>query len=150
MPADPPQIVDVALAAVVRTGAQAGPRVLITRRTAEQVYAGYWELPGGKCEAGETPAQCVVRELSEEVNLAVTPVQALPTIEHRYDHAHVRLHSWLCHCQAPETATLREVAALRWVGPGELDQYAFPEANVPLIAQLQARLNAPDTLPLPE
>jgi 8-oxo-dGTP diphosphatase len=141
------KIVDVALAAVVDLAPGAGPTLLITRRTGRQVYAGYWELPGGKCEPGETPDQAAVRELREEVGLTVRPAQPMQTIEHAYDHAHVRLHPWLCYAEAADAARPIEVAELRWVGPGELESYTFPEANDPLIAQLRDWLHQPATLP---
>lgn len=155
-------IVDVALAAVVwpwpgpaagggsEGGAGSGvagsaahdePRVLITRRPADRVYAGYWELPGGKCEAGETPAQCVVREVEEEVAIGVTPRRALSVVEHVYEHAHVRLHPWLCEPTQPAMARPVEAAALEWVAPAGLVDYPFPEANGPILEELIAWLS---------
>src|SRR5688500_2889974 len=69
--------VDVAIAVVAR-----GADVLICRRPEGVPFAGYWEFPGGKLEPGETLAQCVVRELAEEVGATVAPESALPIIEH--------------------------------------------------------------------
>jgi len=68
------RVIEVGLGLVIRT-AGSGREVLITRRRADAVYAGYWEFPGGKVEAGESPEDCAVREVREEVGLIVRPLQ---------------------------------------------------------------------------
>jgi mutator protein MutT len=145
----PPGVV-VALGAVVAMDEANGPMVLITRRSEHQVLAGYWELPGGKCEVGENVADCLVRELAEEVSLAVTPREPLTPIDYRYEHGHVQLHPWLCDAAAPDHACPLGVGELRWVGPDALDQYPFPPANAPLMIELARRLRSsgghPDTV----
>ncbi len=44
-------------------------RILISKRPENKFMSGYWEFPGGKLEAGETPEQCLIREIKEEINL---------------------------------------------------------------------------------
>ena len=80
--------VDVAVGVLI----DAQGRFLLTSRPAGKVYAGYWEFPGGKLEAGETVEQALRRELQEE--LGITIATALPwKIELMdYPHARVRLH----------------------------------------------------------
>ncbi len=107
------------------------------QRKADTVLGGYWEFPGGKCEPGETPAACVIREILEETGLTIAAEQACPIIEHDYPHARVRLHPFLCHHVAG-TLELRQVAAARWVPAAELAQYRFPEANAPLLQAVMA------------
>lgn len=106
--------------------------VLISRRKAEQVLGGYWELPGGKVEANETPAEAVVRELKEEVGIDATPIDPLPTVEHRYDHAHIRLHPFIC-LHTAGTASPIEVDEVRWVTPDQLSEYPMPQASLPVL-----------------
>lgn len=65
---------------------------LLGRRPPNGIYAGWWEFPGGKVEAGETPQQALVRELQEELGIDVECAYPWIMREHVYEHAHVRLH----------------------------------------------------------
>ena len=44
-------------------------RILISKRSENKFMPGYWEFPGGKLEGGETPEQCLIREIKEEINI---------------------------------------------------------------------------------
>ncbi len=115
--------------------------ILITRRPEHTVYGGYWELPGGKAEAGEGIEGCVVRELSEEVGVSVVVIGTLPTVGHTYAHGSVRLHPRVCRMVAGsgEPRNLG-VAEHRWVRMAEMGGYRFPEANAAIIAALEIAL----------
>ncbi len=131
-----------------------GWRILITRRPDGVVRAGWWEWPGGKIEVGETPQQCLSREFLEELALSVAVGTPLPVIEHVYEHAHVRLHSFFCsrgergsrNGSADASANgyepqNRMVAEHRWVRPEDLRTYQFLEANAPLVEQVIGMLS---------
>lgn len=66
-------------------------RFLLTSRPEGKVYAGYWEFPGGKLEAGETVEEALRRELIEEIGVAIGAVQPWRTAVVDYPHALVRL-----------------------------------------------------------
>lgn len=70
--------------------------ILLSTRPAPKVYAGYWELPGGKVEKDESLQQALIRELQEE--LGVTPIvfEEVDCEEFSYPHADVRLHFFRC------------------------------------------------------
>jgi mutator protein MutT len=137
--APPARPIEVAIAVVFD---QAHEQLLICKRKADTVLGGYWEFPGGKCDQGETPDACACREVMEELGIAVRTVKELPVIDHRYPHAHVRLHPFLCEWVSGEVQLLA-VADARWIQPGEAVDFRFPEANVGLVhavAQGFARL----------
>ncbi len=67
-------------------------RFLLTSRPEGKVYAGHWEFPGGKLEAGETVEQALRRELHEELGITIGAVQPWKTELMDYPHARVRLH----------------------------------------------------------
>jgi 8-oxo-dGTP diphosphatase len=133
-------IIDVGLGIVVDSDTQP-TRILVSRRPQTTVYAGYWEFPGGKVHEGETPAGAIVRELREELAVTVETGESLSVIEHVYDHAHVRLHAYLCTIASGQPEN-RQVAAHRWVKPDELATLRFPEANATLVEELLRRLGA--------
>ncbi len=86
-------ITDVAVGILMRDCALgSGQEFLLTTRPAGKVYAGYWEFPGGKFEAGETLHQTLARELQEELGIEIGASH--PWREHLFDypHAWVRLH----------------------------------------------------------
>ena len=65
---------------------------LLTSRPAGKVYAGYWEFPGGKLEAGETVQQALRRELHEELGITIGAAELWKTQRVDYPHALVQLH----------------------------------------------------------
>ena len=81
-------VVDVAVGVLV----QADGQFLLTSRPEGKVYAGYWEFPGGKLEAGESVEQALRRELQEELGITIGQAQAWKTQMVDYPHALVRLH----------------------------------------------------------
>ena len=110
-------------------------RLLVSRRKEGRSFAGYWEFPGGKCEAGETPENCVRRELEEELDILVTPTTPLPPIEHQYPKARVVLYPFICRHDSGNPVAL-SAAEFLWVNPSQLTALRFPEANADLIADL--------------
>jgi 8-oxo-dGTP diphosphatase len=80
--------VDVAVGVLI----DAEGRFLLTSRPVGKVYAGYWEYPGGKLEAGETVEQALRRELHEELGITIGPVHPWKIELMDYEHARVRLH----------------------------------------------------------
>lgn len=66
--------------------------LLLSSRPEGKPYAGYWEFPGGKLEAGETVVQALRRELIEELGVTIADAEVWKVTEHDYPHALVRLH----------------------------------------------------------
>ena len=85
---DDRQITEVAVGVLL----QSDGAFLLTSRPVGKVYAGYWEFPGGKLEAGETVEQALRRELHEELGITIGPAELWKTQMVDYPHALVRLH----------------------------------------------------------
>jgi len=73
-----------------------GDVVLITRRAPKENFAGGWEFPGGKVEVGETPEDCLVRELKEELNITVSVSKFCTEVTHSYANIHINLLAYYC------------------------------------------------------
>jgi 8-oxo-dGTP diphosphatase len=132
------------VAAVIRNEG----KILIAQRAADAHQGGLWEFPGGKVEAGETVAAALRRELEEELGIIATTYRPLIRITHDYPDKSVCLDVWEVSAFGGQ-AHGREGQPVRWVAPGELQDYAFPAANHPIItaACLPARyVISPDAL----
>jgi mutator protein MutT len=106
-------------------------RFLVTRRPAGVHLAGTWEFPGGKCEAGETLADCLARELREELDADARVGASLFTTTHTYPERTVELHFIRCElCGDPRPMLGQE---MRWVAREELPSLEFPPADAELI-----------------
>ena len=112
-------------------------RVLIAQRPEGKTLAGLWEFPGGKVEAGERPEQTLIRELAEELGVAVEEpcLAPLTFASHAYDDFHLLMPLYVCR-RWTGVVTGREGQALRWARPDRLRDFAMPPADEPLIAHL--------------
>ena len=113
--------------------------ILITQRPADKHLGGYWELPGGKKEAAETPAEALGRELHEEVGIKVLDCKPLLQVTHDYPDKRIFLDVWQVMKFIGE-AEARENQAMVWAAVAQLDQFEFPEADVPVLNALRERL----------
>lgn len=122
--------------------------VLLARRPPGKPMAGLWEFPGGKCEPGETPEACLIRELREELAIGVTPASLAPLCfaSHSYGpgdgNFHLLMPLYVCRewrgvCRAMEGQQLA------WAPLARIYEYPMPPADLPLIAPLLAAINPP-------
>lgn len=113
-------------------------RVLVQQRPPGKQMAGLWEFPGGKLESGETPEAALVRELAEELGIAVDPADLAPLTfaSEPLGGKHLLLLLYLCRAWTGAPAAL-DAVALRWVTLDEMRALDMPPADRPFIAALQ-------------
>ena len=110
-------------------------RIAIDRRLPEGEFGNFWEFPGGKIEAGETPAACIRREVREELGIEVEVGDRILEVARDYPRFRVTLYVHRCQYVSgtPQCLACQEI---RWVLPSELSQFAFPPANQAIVALL--------------
>lgn len=112
-------------------------QVLIAQRPAGKSYAGYWEFPGGKIEAAETPLAALCRELQEELAID-TQAENWQLFYQGQRGEEVQIAFYLA-----QTAQIYQPHGLEnqlwaWVTIADLPQYQFPEPNTAVLALLQS------------
>ncbi len=115
----------------------ADDRVLIAQRPKGKALADLWEFPGGKIDAGEAPEAALIRELGEELGIAVKPACLAPLTfaSHAYEAFHLLMPLYVCRRWEGFVQPL-EGQALKWVRPKDLRDYPMPPADAPLVPRL--------------
>lgn len=112
-------------------------KILIDRRLSEGELAGYWEFPGGKIEGHETAAECIKRELQEELAIEVAVEDHLITVDFEYETLRVSLVVHHCIHVSGEPQMLA-CSEIRWVSVDELHLYQLPAANYEIVQALRS------------
>lgn len=110
-------------------------RILIAKRSAKDKFANKWEFPGGKIEEGETPEECLKRELKEELDIEVVIGDFFAESNYPYENGVINLLTFWT-CWVGREIKLLEHAEYRWVAVSELVNYDFLPADIPLINKL--------------
>ena len=116
-------------------------RVLIAQRPYGKHMAGRWEFPGGKVAAGETQPQALVRELREELGIAVVASRPFMRLSHEYDDRVVELSLWIVDIFSGEPAGL-DGQQLKWVAVERLGEEDILEADAPFVVGLKEKTEA--------
>jgi 8-oxo-dGTP diphosphatase len=113
-------------------------RVLLAERPPGKHLAGTWEFPGGKVQDGETPEAALIRELDEELGIAVHESCLAPFTfaSHSYENFHLLMPLYVCR-KWNGIVSAREGQRLKWVRPAQFDDYPMPPADKPLVAMLR-------------
>jgi A/G-specific adenine glycosylase len=111
----------------------------IQQRIEDDVWGSLWEFPGGRLEAGETPAQAAVREIAEETEFQVTDLRPFAVVTHCYTKHRITLHSFRCSLADGQVTepVLHAASQFRWVTPAELEHFAFPSGHRQLIERMK-------------
>ena len=114
-------------------------RVLLQQRAPGRHMAGLWEFPGGKVDSGERPEAALVRELEEELGIAVAEerLEAAAFASAPLGERHLILLLYLCRDWQGDPQPL-DASELKWLRPNEMIPAEMPPADAPLIPLLEA------------
>ena len=101
-------------AVILRTNPQTNQKEIFVTQRGYGDYKDGWEIPGGKLEPGETPEECIVREIREELATEVRAERILGVVEYDYPTFHLTMHCILCSIVSGELKLLEHEAA-KWV-----------------------------------
>lgn len=110
-------------------------KILITRRAPGQKLAGMWEFPGGKLEHGETPQDCIIRELREELGVESVAGEILTSTTYSYPGGTIELIAVSVVLQSIQFV-LQVHDLSEWVQPHELLRYDLAPADVPIAEEI--------------
>ena len=112
-------------------------RVLIAERAPSENLAGKWEFPGGKIEPGETPKECLKREIREELEVDIDVLDRFGESIYVYSSGTIKLMAFWCQWISGDFR-LNVHSRIEWVNRQELDLYDFAPADIPLVEKLKA------------
>jgi len=119
------------VAAVIRKGHE----VFATQRGYGN-YKDWWEFPGGKIEAGETPEEALSREIREELTADISVEEYLTTVEYDYPEFHLSMECYWCSVKEGQLVLLEHEAA-RWLPLNDLRQVNWLPADVLVIDEIE-------------
>ena len=112
-----------------------GDKIFATQRGYGE-WKDWWEFPGGKMEAGETPEEALVREIREELSTEIGVDEFLCTVEYDYPKFHLTMHCYLCSLLT-EALHLNEHEAAKWLAKDELDSVKWLPADLDVVRKLK-------------
>jgi len=115
-----------------------GDKLFATQRGYGE-WKDWWEFPGGKMEAGETPEEALVREIREELSAEISVDGLLCTVEYDYPQFHLTMHCYLCSLLT-EALHLNEHEAAKWLGKDELLSVRWLPADVKVIEEVRGKM----------
>lgn len=120
-------MIEVCCAIIIR-----GEEMLAVQRGPQSSHPWKWEFPGGKVHTQETAAQCIVREIEEELMVKVEILKPLLSVEFDYGKGPIRLMPFVCKMLSEEMV-LTEHVAHQWFLPDQWDHIDWLEADRDLI-----------------
>ncbi len=111
-------------------------RIFATQRGYGE-WKDWWEFPGGKIEAGESPEEALRREICEELETSISVGSLLQTIEYDYPKFHLTMHCYLCSVLSG-ALTLKEHEAARWLAKNQLDSVRWLPADLQIVDTLKS------------
>ncbi len=110
-------------------------RIFATQRGYGE-WEGWWEFPGGKMEAGESPEEALLREIWEELETRIVIERLVTTVEWDYPKFHLKMHCYWCHVESG-SLILKEHEAARWLAKDELESVKWLPADLQILEKIR-------------
>jgi len=120
----------VTAAAIIRDG-----KVLIAQRQQGSHMEYKWEFPGGKLEPDETPEECIIREIKEEMDIDIEVDDIYKVVKFKYEEKDILLLCYLCRILKGDGKAI-ECNDFKWVTKDELPGFDFVPADLPIVEKL--------------
>lgn len=112
-------------------------RIFATQRGYGE-WAGWWEFPGGKMEAGESAEEALKREIWEELETLIAIERPVTTVEWDYPKFHLTMHCYWCHIESG-SPVLKEHSAARWLTKDKLGCVQWLPADLAVIRSISSK-----------
>jgi len=112
-----------------------GDKFMIAKRSHHKHLGGFWEFPGGKIEADESPEACLIRELNEELKIKVKVIGFFAENIHDYGSVKISLKAFICQFVSGRF-TLIDHDEIKWVTAKQLNDHDLAPADIPFVKLL--------------
>lgn len=131
--------VTVSGAVILRTNPETNQKEIFATQRGYGDYKDGWEIPGGKLEPGETPEECIVREIREELATEVRAERILGVVDYDYPSFHLTMHCILCTIVSGKLQLLEHEAA-KWVNKETLRSVEWLPADRLILNKIEELL----------
>ncbi|MDP4180960.1 MAG: 8-oxo-dGTP diphosphatase MutT [Bacillota bacterium] len=116
-----------------------GDKILIAKRAQGEKLAGKWEFPGGKIENGETPVECIKREIREELDVEIEVLKFYHESSYSYEHGEIKLLAYLCRLVSGDFL-LKVHSCIEWINVKNfnINSYDFAPADISILNKLMS------------
>lgn len=133
--------ITVSGAIILRTNPETHKKEIFATQRGYGDFKGGWEIPGGKLEPGESPQQCIVREIREELETEVKAEKILGVVDYDYPAFHLTMHCILCSIVSGELKLLEHEDG-RWLDKESLRSVDWLPADKLILAKIEETLKS--------
>lgn len=128
--------ITVSGAVILRTNPETSKSEIFATQRGYGDWKGWWEIPGGKIEKGESPEECIVREIREELATEIKAEKILGVVDYDYPEFHLTMHCILCSIVSGKLELLEHEDA-RWLPKENLRSVNWLPADLLILDKVE-------------